>query len=1010
MAGEQDILSLGLDISQFNTQKKAILTEYLALFDKLSKYDGKVFNPIAGDGLTKFNISIQETNKLLTEINTKMYGLVLSTNTLNQSVSGGTSALNAEANAINNLGRATTNTTTGFRLMNTAHDKFIVNTYASRNSIEGLGKSLTSLLTNLRYIAFILPGLGIAGIFNLAYTAIANAASAIFDFKDSEEKLIETQNKVNDALRSTINNFKEIIEAQIRIASLQGSPYTGLASEKNVQDQENLVNLIKAEGIEKKRVLETELELAKAKTTNYKLGFINANPEQARKEINTRTNDLIKLKVILDAINQAQATGNGFLLRETKLVKSSATGELIERQQQTLITSKSKIEDLKKSYQGSFDLQNSLLKDLNEKYKNYYDSLQVAENKKQELIKFNSDQERSILVETTRNNINANLKAQQDTLSNDKKFYDEKKAAIIQQYKDEVALAENNRIQVTGVLKQDVTKNRGLNINVSATKADIVNAFNKQNNEIKEADIKLNKDLEKNETEFYQRHIKALIDININEVKSDSDKNKAIFENQQKSLSERLVAYSKFIEDEQLISNRQYAIDIQRGASGPGGKTSLTPDEANKIISDNAKRKEQIIADSEKRVYDIIHSSLEKILSEVKEENDINDTIDKENHIRALENLNKQYEDKKISIKDFRKKKKQIEYDFDKQDLDQQIKNDQAALDNLKETLFEKIQAELEYRKQQLKIATAGGNPEEIRKAQAAVNAAQDAVNDAAKAITASLNKLADDRLRRAALNPPDDAKEWQKWSLATVRIINHVLNEIRRLYDERIEMEIQFIEKRQQLLDQQYGNEENAIEKSSLSLKDKQALEIQIQAEKQVSDENAVREEINLKIKRFEFDKKIALAEGAIGIAALIIKDGLKTPAAIADAIIGAAQIAAILAQQPPSFAEGVLDFVGGIARYGEAGPEAVKEPNKPLRIVSKETISYLPKGTDIIPLTQDHPEFGGSVIKDESWNQTKFLAKQIKKNNKEIVNIFKPIIIINSSFEQRKNQILGT
>lgn len=70
-----------------------------------------------------------------------------------------------------------------------------------------------------------------------------------------------------------------------------------------------------------------------------------------------------------------------------------------------------------------------------------------------------------------------------------------------------------------------------------------------------------------------------------------------------------------------------------------------------------------------------------------------------------------------------------------------------------------------------------------------------------------------------------------------------------------------------------------------------------------------------------------------------------------IAAGAAGAAQLAVAIATPIPSFADGVDSFDGGMARYGEAGPELVKEPNKAPYWVTEETIAPLPKGTRIIP-----------------------------------------------------------
>src|SRR6185437_4546968 len=68
----QDYLSLGLDVSGFDETKKTRLNEFILLFEKLEKFDGKIYNPILGSGLTEFNTKLAESNKLLDEMNSKI--------------------------------------------------------------------------------------------------------------------------------------------------------------------------------------------------------------------------------------------------------------------------------------------------------------------------------------------------------------------------------------------------------------------------------------------------------------------------------------------------------------------------------------------------------------------------------------------------------------------------------------------------------------------------------------------------------------------------------------------------------------------------------------------------------------------------------------------------------------------------------------------------------------------------------------------------------------------------
>jgi hypothetical protein len=182
--------------------------------------------------------------------------------------------------------------------------------------------------------------------------------------------------------------------------------------------------------------------------------------------------------------------------------------------------------------------------------------------------------------------------------------------------------------------------------------------------------------------------------------------------------------------------------------------------------------------------------------------------------------------------------------------------------------------------------------------------------------------------------------------------------------------------------------------------------LDIQLSEQKREYDKKAQIDERQIKIQQAEFDKKLAIAHIILGTAAAVIEGVPPSPKSIAAGVIGALELATAIATPIPSFKEGVINFEGGKARYGEAGMEVVKEPGKQARLVMTETISYLPKGTDIIPV-KDAPVFEEKIA-DNGWEQTLFLAKEIKKlkqEPKKITNVIK----IDLGFETYKKKILG-
>lgn len=968
MAGEQDILSLGLNISSFNAQKKKTLNEFIKLFDSLAKYDGKIFNPVMGDGLAKFNTSIAETSRLIDELNAKI------------------AKINAAkvvpptfpTSPLRDYTAATT-------AASAATEKFKVNAGGVNTRLDNIGSSLTSMLTKLRYLAFILPGIGIAGIFNVIFEAIGNASKELHIFGISLEKTISLEKDLNVTLKEQLDLFSAIVSKMSDLNKLDAT---------STDNKQRAVDVLKDRGYEQGKILKGEVDVAKTRldVASKRISGTPAFEGNAENIKSTLDKYLSDIKIYSKLVSDADKQQIYF-----DLVKAgSPLAKGMKEVKGLEFTSVDELKAIKALNQSKLDLANTQYKILKDKADEYYNALANLNERNAALEKFNSDEARKLYVERTKADINADIAKQNAILSNERTMHDERDAAIKKQYEDEVKLAKVTRENVTG------TKD---NPNVSTTNNDKLIAINNEKDEIIKAQLKRDEQIDKNDTEFYQRKIKSLTETSKEELNQTALSNEKIFQNENNSLEERLNAYQKYIFAKQKIVEYDYALDIQRSARKEGGLTSLTTEEKQQFESKRKSESANVTNNTEKQVYDIVLSSLDKQIKSVTDAIKTEEDLSKESYTKALHSLNDLLDKKQISIERYNEKRKKLDYKYKKEELDIEIEKDKADLSLLEDLYSKKIKAELDYRRQKLLIAKLGGDQNEIDKAQGAFDAASQADTNISKAIAAAKNKLNDDKLKREQTRPEDSKN---RWTDQIVRIEEAVNKEIKRLYDERIQYQISLIERQKALLDQQLSNEQDAIEKSSLSIKDKQALEIQVQAQKQAAEVDAMAKERELRIKEFEFNKKMALANAAVGIAAAIIKDGLTTPKSIADAIIGAVEVAGIMATQPPSFAGGVENFGGGIARFGEDGAEVVKIPGKKPFIALTETISYLPKGTDIIPLSDNSPVFGENNI-DDSWNQTRFLAKQIKNSNKEIKNIFRPTIIIDGSFESRKRQILG-
>ena len=122
------------------------------LKDKIAEYESKAFNSVSLEKVRKYNAQIQ--------------------------------LLQADVKALTNAGKD------GF-------DKF---GNAIKTAMEPSSNGLTKAFSGLRSIAYILPGIGIAGIFNLAFEAIGKAADGLGIFAKKEDEAATAAKAFNDEL------------------------------------------------------------------------------------------------------------------------------------------------------------------------------------------------------------------------------------------------------------------------------------------------------------------------------------------------------------------------------------------------------------------------------------------------------------------------------------------------------------------------------------------------------------------------------------------------------------------------------------------------------------------------------------------------------------------------------------------------------------------------------------------------------------------------------------------
>lgn len=847
------------------------------------------------------------------------------------------------------------------------------------SSSGGIGRNLTHMLGYLRNIAYILPGIGLAGIFDLAFTAIGNAVNSLGLFDQTTEHLIDVETKLNKVLLEEISNLEIINKAYKEVIDLKND---------NIINDQKEIDLQKAFGENQNTILLAEIALAQLRektTKNNLVGGEENNYKQileSQKRLNSLRVDQLRID---EALQQMQDPSN----------KNKGLG-YYDAKNKDFITDEDVIEKKKKLVQDETQLELDNLKLLTTKYKDYSDARLQTQEKQIQYTKLLADQERKELVEISKDATSVDIDTSNKKLNRDISTEKQKIAALRELNEEQKKIFQSDLFNVTD--------------NKSSTPDEILIAKNKYDPKVGTEVIKANIDTEekiaKLREDYRQKRLTAEEKIDSDVQEKSAIYNEKTYQDDQNSLSKRLAAYTDYISEKIKLQDIQYKRDIDVLSLKTGDKTAQ--DQIKALQSERDLQKSNLEADAQKKVYDIVYSSLQKQLKAIKDEHSEEVQYNKEKYIEDLTALNDRLDRKEISIDRYNQLRKKLDRRDQKEVLIQQIADDEQLLAELRKSKQDQIDVEVDFAKTKLDIAKAGGDQYSIDKAQGEYDAALKAQGDFNKAIADGVSKEQADRLKLAKLGGADENKERKKWAEAALEIEKALYESIKKLGDEDYQRRIELIEKRKDLLDQNFQSEQEAIDKSSLSAKDKAALDIQLAAQKQELDNKAAADERQLKIKQFEFDRKLSIGNIIISTAAGIAKAIPDVPKEIAAAAVGAIELATAIAQQPPAYRYGTPlgGHPGGLARYGEAGIEEVREPYKSPYLIMSETISYLPKGTEIIPI-KDSPIFGERVQGD-GWEQTRWLGSQMRKNNKDIKNIFRPVINIDLGFENYKRSKL--
>lgn len=873
------------------------------------------------------------------------------------------------------------------------NDKSVVNKIegnlgnAGVSGAEKLGKALSSQLSIIRQIAYILPGIGLAGIFNLAFESLSF--------------LIQQFGVFDDKLQRTIDYEKALAEYIGKLNALlleQAENYRTVGSE-GVNFYERLKSLNEASGVSYEGQLKQIDDFNKAhkdavdafvtdtKSSYKELGKLNgdlATYGEQRKKI---TDKILDVEEKLNAKRNEKVPIQGFIQRS------------LEKAGQV-----SGLESLKEDLDNELSL-------FDEKAKTDKDRAATIKSALDDQIKANIIIDEEVIKrqlyfynEQRRIRLDDTKRTVSDIISNNQTILNSEKSSLEDRIKAIAAIYQAN-VKEIKAQRDFVLSDRGAS---SADKNQAITSFQSEKVQLLNS---YNSQIEKVTADFEKRDLKAQDDYNTQRIEAQEQIQESLYKNEVAGLDYRLDALKEYISLRKSKIDGQY--NYEKSLEGYAFKT---PEEQQALETNRSSQTTSLEADVANKVREITLSYGNQRLKQLKDENkaiDENNDLEDE-YISKLAQLSVQLVKGSISWKSYNNAKEALNNKFNATSATERIDEDKQKIENA-QRLLEDINQKIEGANADKNTAAEGGDSKAVKNAEAEQKALVEI-----RLKTLDELKLLSDQLDK------DEIDEAKKKAIIIEQGQKILAENEKKLRQETSALAIQLIEqeeqkrilaaqKEEEIRNKQRDGEKDAIQKSSLSAKDKAALEIQLTQQKAL-DEIATQRRIN------KSKHDAAVLEKAIAEASILwdteraVASALKIPyigeaLAISYAALGAVALAKVAATPVPAYRFGTPPegHAGGLARYAEGNiPEVIHEPGKNPRIATRETVSFLSEGTHVYPM-YDIPSISDRSKSSGSWEQTRWLGAQFRKSNKEIKNIVRTSLTINLSFAEYKRSIIN-
>lgn len=810
------------------------------------------------------------------------------------------------------------------------------------NYAGGITKVFGSAFGYLRQLAYVIPGLGMAGIINLVSEAVISLSADLIDFESAEAKaeretkqltltLKQQSDAFNDfkdsvtrAVDKTVAKLKELGATQFEV---ENAKLTGIGLNKgqvesvakgNIEVLNSYLNQLKGKKEELSHIfLDFDHVGATAEKESDKKHFF-ATPLPKLADISISEGDIANYQKVKDIVNQIQT-----------LETDKSFGKLTGAEKQTF----TQIKTLTESILGN-------VKDV----KKYADDVAqiLAEQKAEQITEIrNATRERLVSeVETTASITERNKKAILDSI----------------QYERDVKAGNFD------ALKKKVIAERDFELNAEKGKIDAINkvrALELAKPENTEADkIRINAQADreiaaakKTEAERIKIRKEAdskLFDIDDEKRKRDIEAEKQVYVQERQTkikLLDELSQSSEFSVSDRLTFT-QTSYQLQKEVIEKEHEALL---ESKKNVTLTAKEKLQIETDYETQIIDLNRKTSKEttdiLKSEIEKQQQLRErdleNIDRlfnsfglvasEQYSKDVVALNESLKQKLVGYNEYLKKRKELDDEYNNKSqqnsIDDIVKKLSRPVFENADKVFSKAQENLDFLKSKLNApGTTDEQKETIaRLLQTAQKDYDIAKNNVDKKV--ELEKQLNDLIVQLSDNTLHQEEEKKKKLFDSIagylQQLAGLANQVSSIGDSVHQKRIDQIEAESQALDEAYAKERDLITQSTTSQLDQQRKLTEAEKRYNSQKHQLAEQEKQEKLKQAKFQKEAAILEIIVRTAANIVSAFPNPAAMITAGVIGGVELAVAAAAPLPQFFKGKnfenKDSYEGFGLWGE-------------------------------------------------------------------------------------------